>query len=269
MKSSPPELIARYRAAGWWGDTTIYDLYARNVARNPQRLAVADPPNRPDLVGGEPLRLTYQELSARVEALAKALLRSGLTYDDIVIAQLPNVAEYVIVYLAAARLGLIVSPVPMQYGDHELNHIIGLLDPVAYLTFGRFKGANHAELAVRVSAGKRAGARVLLFGDAAAPGTTLISDLISAAQKDADIAAHVAAHPVSADDIYTICWTSGTESVPKGVPRTHNHWIAISAAHYEGAHLREGDRLPLRLDRKRLHLFDKAGQRLHQFDDPT
>ena len=36
-----------------------------------------------------------------------------------------------------------------------------------------------------------------------------------------------------------------------------------------GVTVREGDRLPLRLDRKRLHLFDKAGQRLHQFDDPT
>ena len=48
---------------------------------------------------------------------------------------------------------------------------------------------------------------------------------------------------VHADDIVTICWTSGTEGVPKGVPRSHNHWIAGSCAHYDGAQIRRGDRL--------------------------
>ena len=48
---------------------------------------------------------------------------------------------------------------------------------------------------------------------------------------------------VHADDIVTICWTSGTEGVPKGVPRSHNHWIAGSLCHYDGAQIRRGDRL--------------------------
>ncbi len=48
---------------------------------------------------------------------------------------------------------------------------------------------------------------------------------------------------VHADDILTICWTSGTEGVPKGVPRSHNHWIAGSLCHYDGAQIRRGDRL--------------------------
>ena len=48
---------------------------------------------------------------------------------------------------------------------------------------------------------------------------------------------------MSADDILTICWTSGTEGRPKGVPRSHNHWLAISLAHYEGAQIRPGDKL--------------------------
>ena len=47
---------------------------------------------------------------------------------------------------------------------------------------------------------------------------------------------------VNADDIVTICWTSGTEGVPK-VPRSHNHWISGSLCHYDGAQIRRGDRL--------------------------
>ena len=48
---------------------------------------------------------------------------------------------------------------------------------------------------------------------------------------------------MNADDIVTICWTSGTEGVPKGVPRSHNHWISGSLCHYDGAQIRRGDRL--------------------------
>jgi acyl-CoA synthetase (AMP-forming)/AMP-acid ligase II len=53
----------------------------------------------------------------------------------------------------------------------------------------------------------------------------------------------VAGLGISADDIATICWTSGTEGLPKGVPRSHNHWIAISWAHLRGAGIQPGERL--------------------------
>jgi acyl-CoA synthetase (AMP-forming)/AMP-acid ligase II len=43
--------------------------------------------------------------------------------------------------------------------------------------------------------------------------------------------------------VFTICWTSGTEGAPKGVPRSHNQWIAISHAHFEAARIAPGDQL--------------------------
>ena len=39
----------------------------------------------------------------------------------------------------------------------------------------------------------------------------------------------------------TICWTSGTTGTPKGVPRSTNHWLAISHASRDLAELRDGD----------------------------
>ena len=41
---------------------------------------------------------------------------------------------------------------------------------------------------------------------------------------------HVAADPNDPNDCLTICWTSGTEAEPKGVPRTHYDWIAVAWA---------------------------------------
>lgn len=239
MRTTPPELAARFRSRGWWGDTTVHDLFAQNAARTPQRLAVVDPPNRADLVGGEPLRLSYRDLAARAENLAGFFLQQGLTPGDVVVTQLPNIVEYVLVYLAAARLGLVVSPVPMQYRGHELGHIVGLLAPAAYVTCAQFKDTDYAHLAVGVTGGR--GTRVLVFGDTDAPGARSID--LDGTGAAAAVAARTAAQPVAADDIYTICWTSGTEGVPKGVPRSHNHWMAISYGHFEGARLREGDSL--------------------------
>lgn len=239
MRTTPPELAARFRSRGWWGDTTVHDLFAQNAARTPHRLAVVDPPNRTDLVGGEPLRLSYRDLAARAENLAGFFLQQGLTPGDVVVTQLPNIVEYVLVYLAAARLGLVVSPVPMQYRGHELGHIVGLLAPAAYVTCAHFKDTDYARLAVGVTGGR--GTRVLVFGDTDAPGARSID--LDGTGAAAAVAACTAAQPVAADDIYTICWTSGTEGVPKGVPRSHNHWMAISYGHFEGARLREGDSL--------------------------
>ncbi|MBM5811407.1 MAG: acyl--CoA ligase [Gammaproteobacteria bacterium] len=234
MRTTPPELIAKFHAAGWWGNATLYDLFAANTARVPERLAVIDPPNRPELVGGAPLRLSYAALDARVRRLAARLLREGLTRGDIVIAQLPNIAEYVILYLAAARIGLVLSPVPMQYRGHELGHIIALTRPAAFVTVASFRGSDYAALARQAMQGH---GPVLLLGGGAAPGAiTLADDDGSGAELDA-------AAPPAADDSFTICWTSGTEGVPKGVPRSHNHWVAIGWAHFDGAQLRDGDRL--------------------------
>ena len=45
----------------------------------------------------------------------------------------------------------------------------------------------------------------------------------------------------SAADVFTICWTSGTEAEPKGVPRTNDLWTAIAYATTDAAKLRDGD----------------------------
>ena len=42
------------------------------------------------------------------------------------------------------------------------------------------------------------------------------------------LAAHLAGRIIDPADCVSLCWTSGTESVPKGVPRTHGDWIAVS-----------------------------------------
>ena len=48
---------------------------------------------------------------------------------------------------------------------------------------------------------------------------------------------------VSANDVFTVCWTSGTEASPKGVPRSHNEWLVVAPSIIEAAQLQPGARL--------------------------
>ncbi len=171
MLVSPKNVIKRYRKKGYWGDTTIWDLFCANAERNPERVAVVDPLNRSDFTQGAPRRLTYQELTAEAENLAALFLRHGLKKDDIIVVQMPNVTEFVSLYMAVAQLGIIISPVPVQYRQHELDYIIDLLQPAAFVTCTDFKGFNHAEFALTLT--KKRKCKVMAWGEDGVPGGVL------------------------------------------------------------------------------------------------
>ena len=71
----------------------------------------------------------------------------GLRRDDIVVLHLPNSVEQYLAYMACARLGLIVTPVPVQYREHELSHVLSITKAAAVLTFthiGKSGQGHHA-----------------------------------------------------------------------------------------------------------------------------
>jgi len=238
MRTTPQHLAAEYRASGAWSEQRLGDLYASSAAVEPGRIAIVDPPNRAVLDGAFPQRLDWRSLTALIDATLVALTDAGLRRDDVLVTQLPNVVEYVAVYLACARLGVLISPVPMQFRRAELEPLCRLTSARALLTVQTFRGTEHARLATTIADGPR----VLVFGREAPEGTRHFAPEPSAANSVRAHALELAAN-VNADDIVTICWTSGTEGVPKGVPRSHNHWISGSLCHYDGAQIRRGDRL--------------------------
>ena len=210
----------QHRTSGWWGDQTFADLFTANAAAHPERLALVDAPNRADFAFGEPLRLTYAELAAEIDRLAGALVTAGIGKDDVLLVQLPNISEFVALYFAAAKIGAIVSPAAVQYRSHELKGMFGVVEPKAFICATLVKGCDH----VGVAAPLLGGIALMTFGPN--PPTNAL-DLSTVDSDPAALAAHVAANTVDADDIFTICWTSGTEARPKGVPRNHNEWLIV------------------------------------------
>lgn len=233
MKLATPKKIAEYRKAGWWGDDTFYDVFLRTAMKRPQALAAVDPPDREVLTGSKPRRLVWADLADEVERTAAALSGEGLVKGDRVVMQMPNVVETLSIYLACAKLGVILSPVPVQYAGHELRHAMESVRPRAFIASARFKDRELAR-GCKAVAGDRA---KVLSMDGGAEGCVDFSALVERANTRKGpfgLGGPTTRQKGSADDCFTICWTSGTTGVPKGVPRSHNHWLAIGPATYHG-----------------------------------
>lgn len=228
MRLYPAARVEEFLRTGWWSGRTFDDLLAEHVAGRPDRLSLVDPLNRPELIGGQARRLRWREVGAEVDGLARALLRAGVRAGDVVGVQLPNIVELPICYLALARLGAIACSFPVQYGLHELTTMGTLAGLSGFVTTERTGTRGLAEQAVALRAELPALQRVLSFGDQLPPDVVELSAAVADDAEDAAYRTYLAALSVHPNDCVTLCWTSGTEGVPKGVPRAHGDWQAVA-----------------------------------------
>lgn len=237
MRPSPPERVAEYRRRGWWRGETVDNLFQAAVAARGGAEALIDAPNRPALIGSPSRRLTFAETDRAVDALAHVLAGLGVGRGDVVATQLPNVVEGVIAFLACARMGAILSPVATAYREHELRQILPTVSPRVYLTTGLFHGCDHAAMLRDLKLEGVTDAEIISLGAAAPEGVRSLSALMDAAPGEP----YATPADLDASEALTLCWTSGTEAVPKGVPRHHDHWVVNGEALVEAAGLQSGD----------------------------
>jgi acyl-CoA synthetase (AMP-forming)/AMP-acid ligase II len=240
MRTTPTKRIDELTELGWWADRTLDDLFRDVVSKHPDSIALVDQFNRSDFTDGEAQRLTFAELERIADNLAADFHANGLRQDDIVVVQLPNIAELAVLYLALGKLGVILSPVPVQYGPFELGKAGKVVEPSAYITVANFKGKNFAQ-----EHGSALGpdCKVFCFGDDTPDGAIALTLSPESRHSDAEFRAYVDGLETSPNDIFTICWTSGTTGQPKGVPRSHNMWMASSIGAHDAAVLQDGDTL--------------------------
>jgi len=230
--------IEDYIKKGWWGEDTLHSLFQEALSACGDQEALVDPENRSVITGDDPKRLSFKEINGLVESYATTFYEQGLRKDDIAIIQLPNVVELPIVYLALSKLGIICSPIPMQYGAYEITNIIHETNPKAFISIATFSGTDHAKQfssAFNNSELKFSLGEVDGFIDLNTSKSEI--EIMEAQQL------YAKDNPITADDIFTICWTSGTTGTPKGVPRSHNLWLPMAKAAAFVSETEEGDTL--------------------------
>ncbi len=108
----------------------IYERFEAVVRSNPDRPAIID----------EGMSLSYQDLIDRVDALAVALASdAGVREADTILALLPNSADFVVLFLAAARLGAVLMPIDPALKDREVGGYLERFDVRATVTSAAFQ----------------------------------------------------------------------------------------------------------------------------------
>ena len=228
-------IIDDYTERGWWREETLCQLFDNIVSQYPERVALVDPPNRASYTSGNSERLNYQQLNDKVTAYALRLMEAGVDSDDIVLYQLPNIHELVVILLACNKVGAIASPVLVQFGTSELSSIFSQLNPKALISVSNFK---QLDLTAKAAP---------LCAEYSCESLDLERDFSSQrSDQELDRAREMIdkrqkSHPMTANDVTTICWTSGTEGAPKGVMRSHNQWASSGKSILHGASMRDGD----------------------------
>jgi fatty-acyl-CoA synthase len=156
--------------------------------------------------------MTFRQWNERSSRLANALLGLGLRRGDAVAILAFNCVEWLEIYAATAKAGLVMVPINFRLVGSEIQYIVENSEAKAFLVEG--------DLADRVDGIRGnlaiADANYIHFGRSAAPrGYKIYEDLLAAASGDEP------GLEVRADDTWALIYTSGTTGKPKGAMRSH------------------------------------------------
>jgi 2,3-dihydroxybenzoate-AMP ligase len=192
----PPDFAARYRRLGYWQDRTLDQVFGELFSHHHDRVAlIAD--------GGE---VGYGDLGERASSLAGALYERGLRPLDRVVLHLPNGPEFIYLYFALQKLGVVPILALAPHRRLEIDHFVRLAGAVAY--FG-----TDPELAAQVRS-----------ANACLDHIVMLDELKQMPRRDAPSLV------IDPDDPCALLLSGGTTGIPKLIPRTHNDYLYNSRA---------------------------------------
>lgn len=203
-----------YDKRRWWLGLTLGGMFDK----------VSDVyPTQEALVCGDK-RYTYEQLRGCVDRMAFSLLEAGLRPGDRVLLQLPNWPEFVILYFACHKAGLIIVLLTVNHTVREILHLADLTEPKAWIApaqyrktdfHGRFEGVRQ----------KYPDLKVIAVGEEVPTGCIRYDDLFNTGADVGEIRALLERVSPEPTDVCQILPSGGTTGLPKGAPRTHSDYL--------------------------------------------
>ena len=212
-------------------EQTIGDFFADMAQRQGSRDALVS--------RHQGLRYSYDQLHAATRQLASALLNLGLVKGDRVGIWSHNNAEWVLLQLATAQVGLILVNINPAYRTTEVEYALNKVGCKALVAMPQFKTSDYLgmlrELAPelltsepgQLQAKRLPELRTVVWIDVAGqgdeqPGMLRFSELLAQGESG-DERINAIAVTLSNNDPINIQFTSGTTGFPKGATLTHRN----------------------------------------------
>ncbi|PWC38158.1 (2,3-dihydroxybenzoyl)adenylate synthase [Azospirillum sp. TSO22-1] len=209
----PAEFAERYRAKGYWTGDPLTDVVERHRGAEAEATAI--------LCGER--RFRYADVQRLSDRLAAAFQTRGLRAGDTALVQLPNRAEFYIVFFALLKCGVVPVNALNNHGAFELTAYARQIEPkLAVLAKGHPLVA--ADPAGAVAGSLTAGLdRLLLLGD---PADDVIGSFAWGTGEALSAAPDAAPdHAVDASGVAFFQLSGGSTGTPKLIPRTHDDYL--------------------------------------------
>jgi fatty-acyl-CoA synthase len=203
-------------------ELTIGALLDRTADRFGDRLAVAS--------CHQSKRLTWAELSAEADRVARGLWALGIRRGDRVGLWSTNCIEWIVMHMGCARAGAALVNVNPAYRSHELQFTLTRSRMKALFLWHKDKRADYEEILGRASHGLELELEHTIYFDS--PEWPALLDA------EGCLPGHVAV-----DDVANIQYTSGTTGLPKGVLLTHHNIVNNGQFLAQGFHYTEQDKI--------------------------
>jgi len=210
---------------------TIYDVFVNICNEKPNKIAAIFP--------DESKQYTFMELKDLVDKTTKALISLGIEKGSHVAICMHNTDKWLAVLYAASSIGAIVVPVNINSSVAEMEYLIAQAD-VNVLFYIKNDSKNNNESLKNIigesnviDKGKFIFLdKVIVIGDVISTDSVINwSDFISRSDTIFDDIVYDYRNKVTAEDIYSIQYTSGTTSRPKGAILAQKG-VLFSASNY-------------------------------------
>jgi 2,3-dihydroxybenzoate-AMP ligase len=207
----PPEFARRYRDKGYWIDKSLAQEYRIAFDKYEKRVALLD----------RDRSITYGELDRMSDNLALNLLEIGFHPLDRVVVQLPNVAEFVVLYLALQKISCIPIAALMPHRFAEISQFVELSGAAACVVPDQQGDFDYCAMVERIRQKVPKLRHGMVLGPAR-PGFLSLPDMIAKpASLRASALSEIHIDPV---DPAIFQLSGGTTGIPKLIPRTHNDY---------------------------------------------
>ena len=182
-------------------------------------------------------RWSWAELDRDVDELARGLLAAGLQKGDRVGIWAPNCAEWTLVQIATAKLGLVLVNVNPAYRTHELAYAVNQSGMRMLIAATSFKSSDYGAMVKDVRPDCPGLERVVHIG------TDDWDDLVASGADVPDGAVAERLAQLAPEDPINIQYTSGTTGYPKGATLSHRNILNNGYLTTELINLTADDRL--------------------------
>ena len=159
--------------------------------------------------------ISYMELKQKADCLAAAFLRKGILKGDKVLVQLPNRISFVIVFFALSKIGAVPIMMLPAHREAELEGIIELAKPAAYIVVEKYLGFSYVPMANAMKEKYSCIRHIFIDSESGD-----ISGMI------AETCGENGAFPaVDGYETAVLLLSGGTTGVPKLIPRTHTDYM--------------------------------------------